>query len=98
MRNPWIDVSVPLRHGMTHWPGDPEVTLRRISSIAKGDVTNCLAMSMCVHTGTHVDAPLHFLRDGRGVDLLPLDTGIGPARVIAVRNRNRITVAELRPH
>lgn len=91
----WIDVSVPLRSGMVHWPGDPEPTFERISEIATGadaDVTLC---RMTAHTGTHMDAPRHFLAGGRGMDEFPLEAGIGPARVIAFPDAAVIGRAEM---
>ncbi len=84
----WIDASVPLRTGMVHWPGDPEPTFERISEIEQGaevDVTLC---RMTAHTGTHMDAPCHFLQGGYGIDRFPLEVGIGPARVISVATQS----------
>jgi arylformamidase len=49
--------------------------------IADGDVCNLTALSLCAHNGTHVDAPLHFLADGKGIGALPLEKFIGPAYV-----------------
>lgn len=98
MSQKWRDVSVPLRSGMVHWPGDPRVVVRRISSIEEGARSNVSALRMSAHTGTHVDAPLHFLKDGRSLDQLPLDGLIGPARVLAIGHPRWITVEELRPY
>jgi arylformamidase len=91
-------VSVPLRSGLVHWPGDPEVSISRISSIEDGDECNVSTISMSAHTGTHMDAPLHFLANGAGLDRLPLDAVIGPARVIAIRDPRSVTAAELARH
>jgi arylformamidase len=90
----WIDVSVPLRPGMVVWPGDPPVRIERISAIADGGVVNMSAISMCLHTGTHVDAPLHFLEGGRSLEEMPLDALSGPARVIDIRSPKAIRVRE----
>lgn len=98
MKTGWIDVSVPLHSGMVHWPGDPEVSISRISSIESGDECNVSTISMSVHTGTHMDAPLHFLARGEGLDRLPLEAVIGPARVIAIRDPRSVTAAELARH
>ena len=98
MKTGWIDVSVPLRSGLVHWPGDPEVSISRISSIEDGDECNVSTISMSAHTGTHMDAPLHFLANGAGLDRLPLDAVIGPARVIAIRDPRSVTAAELARH
>ena len=77
-----IDVSVPVRPGMITYPGDPEVRLERVSSIGAGDVVNLSRLDLGVHSGTHVDAPLHFLDGGRSVETLPLDVLVGPCVVV----------------
>jgi arylformamidase len=77
-----IDVSVPVRPGMITYPGDPEVRLERVSSIGDGDVVNLSRLDLGVHSGTHVDAPLHFLDGGRSVETLPLDVLVGPCVVV----------------
>jgi arylformamidase len=63
-----IDVSVPVRSGMPVYPGDPEVRLERVSSSPAVS-----RLDFGVHTGTHVDAPLHFIEEGDGAEQLPLD-------------------------
>ncbi len=93
-----LDISVPLRSGMVHWPGDPPVRIRRVKQIGRGSSSNLFLLSMGSHTGTHMDAPGHFLRSGRTIDQLPLPSVIGPARVIAIRHPRWIGVEELRPH
>ena len=77
------DISVPIRDGMLHYPGDPAISLERVSSLADGAAANISKLDFGVHTGTHVDAPLHMIAEGAGVDALPLDVLIGPAIVIA---------------
>lgn len=94
----WIDVSVPLRDGLIPWPGDPPFRLERVSDLERGDVCTFSTLSLSAHAGTHIDAPLHFLRRGRSVDLWPLDATVGPARVIRIRNPGIIEVGELRLH
>lgn len=94
----WFDVSVPLRGGLLPWPGDPPFRLERVSDLERGDVSTFSTLSMSAHAGTHIDAPLHFLRRGKSVDLWPLDATVGPARVISIRSARRIDVDELRPH
>ena len=84
MNRRWIDVSVPLRTGLVHWPGDPQPTFERISEIEQGAEANVTLCRMTAHTGTHMDAPCHFLDGQAGIDSFPLDVGIGKARVIAV--------------
>jgi arylformamidase len=72
--------------------------MKRVNDMAKGDMCTFSTLSMSAHAGTHIDAPLHFVKRGRSVDALPLDATVGPARVIVIRNRDRITAEELRPH
>ena len=77
--------------------GRPARGVERVLSIADGGVANLSAISMCLHTGTHVDAPLHFLEGGPSVAEMPLDALVGPARVIAIRDPKAIRARELEP-
>ena len=63
------------------YPGDPKPEKMLLSSLEKGDVCNLSAFSMCAHNGTHIDAPYHFIRDGKTVDQISLDAFIGMAYV-----------------
>lgn len=72
------------------------VRLERTADVSRGDQYSMTCMSTSVHTGTHVDAPAHFLRDGRTVEQLDLEVGIGPARVIDLTHvDNEITARDL---
>ena len=93
-----IDISMNIQPRMPIWPGDPEVVLSPCSRIAAGDKCNMTAISMGLHTGTHVDAPFHFLEKGRTIDTVPLEDLVGPARVIAIKDTKQITVEELKQH
>jgi arylformamidase len=77
-----FDVSVPISTRLPTWPGDPKVTLERVSSIAKGDAANVSHLDAGVHTGTHVDAPVHFVDGASGIDSIPLETLVGPCLVV----------------
>jgi arylformamidase len=77
-----IDISLPVRPGMVLYPGDPTVTLERVASLANGDVANISRLAFGVHTGTHVDAPVHFIDGAPGAEALPLDVLVGPASVL----------------
>jgi arylformamidase len=77
-----FDVSVPIRTGMVTYPGDPEVLLERASSIAGGATSNLTRIDMGAHSGTHVDAPLHFLEGGAAAESLPLEPLLGPCVVV----------------
>lgn len=67
--------------GCRVYPGDPAPTRRLCSSIEGGDAYNLTAFDMCAHNGTHVDAPFHFINDGKSVDEIPLDAFVGRAYV-----------------
>ncbi len=94
----WIDVSVPLSTGMVHWPSDPPFEMERVSDIKQGDHANVSRITMGSHTGTHVDAPRHFVLDGSAVSEMPLDVLVGAARVIEIKDRDSIKVDELYGH
>src|SRR5215510_6175699 len=94
----WIDVSVPISDGMVHWPDDPAIIVKAITHLERGDVATVSSVEMGTHTGTHIDAPSHFLPDGAGVDAVPLQHLIGPARIIEIENPGAVTQAELRNH
>lgn len=91
----WIDVSVPVHGGMPRWPGDPAVVVERASSMDRGDEANVTRLAIGAHGGTHVDAPAHFLANGAGVDEMPPDTMVGPARVLWLRDASAIGRADL---
>jgi arylformamidase len=79
-----IDISVPLRTGMVTYPGDPKIRLELVQAIADGASANVSKLDLGVHTGTHVDAPNHFIEGAAGADKLPLDVLNGPCEVVAV--------------
>lgn len=94
----WIDVSVPLRTGMVHWPDNPPVRIERMQDMERGDSANVSVLSLGSHTGTHMDAPLHFVRTGLGLDEMPLSAVIGPARVVEIQDPESIKANELVAH
>ena len=94
----WIDVSVPLRSGMVRWPDNPPVEIQRTLDVERGDVATVSRLSMGSHTGTHMDAPLHFVRGGDGLDRMPLDATVGPARVIGIEDPVSVKREELEPY
>ena len=63
------------------YPGDPAPEKTVISSMENGDSYNLSAFSMCAHNGTHIDAPFHFIKDGKTVDEISLDAFVGMAYV-----------------
>jgi arylformamidase len=96
--NPWIDISLPLRDRMVHWPGDAPFERLKTLALADGDACNLSEIRCSAHTGTHMDAPLHFIEHGAAIDSLPLDATVGPARVIEIRDPRLIRIVELEPH
>lgn len=76
------DISQPLLECAVY-PGDSRPIKRRVKSMDEGALYNLTEFSMCAHNGTHVDAPLHFIRGGKGIDRIPLEKFIGPAYVAA---------------
>ncbi len=90
-----MDISVPVRNGMVHWPGDPPFQIERAMDQEKGDVATVSRMALRVHTGTHMDAPLHFIPGAPSIDSMPLDATVGPARVIGIGDRQSIKREEL---
>ncbi|MDP9370274.1 MAG: cyclase family protein [Chloroflexota bacterium] len=79
-----IDISVPLSPDLPVWPGDPEVRVEPMMRIAAGDVANVSGLTLSSHTGTHVDAPWHFIENGATLDDIPLERWIGPCVVMEV--------------
>ena len=81
-----IDVTVPIRDGMVHYDGNPEIHLERVQSIAAGDGANVSRLDLGVHSGTHVDAPLHFVDGGADAARLPTGPLLGEAHVVDARS------------
>jgi arylformamidase len=90
-----LDVSVPLRPTLPTYPGNPPFQLDPIKRIADGASSNVSRLVLGTHSGTHVDAPRHFLDDGESVDALALDLLIGRTRVIEIARRGAILVEDL---
>ncbi|MGE5429845.1 MAG: cyclase family protein [Syntrophomonadaceae bacterium] len=94
--SPWLEVSAPVRSGMQHWPGEPDVLIYKIASISEGKDANVSGLSMSAHTGTHMDAPYHFINDGKDISQVPFDVLIGPALVIDVKNPKCVDLQDIR--
>lgn len=90
-----IDVSVPLSPAVPTFPGDPRFHMEFTHRIADGQPYNVARITMGAHSGTHVDAPYHFLADGGTVDQLPLEILMGKARVVEISSREKIERADL---
>ena len=90
---PFYDVTVPLFNDLPTYPGDPGIEIGEWRSLAKGDSANVSVVSFGAHTGTHVDAPAHFIEGAAKIETLPLDALIGEATVVEVPE-DRLVVDE----
>lgn len=90
-----VDITQPLFTGMVVYPGDSEVTVRKLFRIEAGDPYNLTIMTMGAHAGTHLDAPNHFLERGAEIQDIPLNALIGRARVLDCRDIEKIGEPEL---
>ncbi len=91
----FYDVSLTISNDLPTWPDDPVVNLRRIHDMATGDSVTLSQLDFSVHTGTHVDAPVHFVPGGGGVDALNLETLIGMCEVRRVPNAVKVINAKV---
>ena len=89
------DISLTYTEDLPTWPGDPTIQLKQISSIKKGDLANVTQLSMSVHAGTHIDAPDHFLGNGKTVEDIPMELMVGTAAVVEIPSREIITAADI---
>ena len=94
----WIDLSLNLKSNMVHWPTDLPFSIARVREMDKGDTVNLSTITMGVHSGTHVDAPVHFIKGAKGVDQILIDSLIGPARIIEITDVDTIREKALAGH
>jgi arylformamidase len=97
-KSKWIDISIPLRDRMVYgYAKDvPRIQIARYPD--KEKPITLWDLKMKSHTGTHIDAPRHFIPDGVTIDEMPLDMMIGPARVIEIKGPEIIKTTDLEPH
>ena len=89
------DISLTIAEDLPVWPGDPKIELKKISQIENGDEANVTHISACVHIGTHVDAPDHYLGNGKTVEDLPLDLLVGTASMVELAVSGQISAVDL---
>lgn len=89
------DISLTISPDIPVWPGDPAVLIERIAKIEDGANANVSRMIMGVHTGTHVDAPFHFLPEGSCVEQLPLDVLVGPSFVLDLQQEVDVITSQI---
>lgn len=98
--NGWIDATATLDPKTTPvYPGNAPLKFDFVMDMRRGDALTLSALSLGAHSGTHIDAPSHFVRDGATIDRIPLERLIGPARVIEIPDAvESINAAELNKH
>jgi arylformamidase len=84
------DVSVPLSAATPTYPGDPGIEIKQWLTLANGDVANVSLINFGLHSGTHVDAPAHFIEGGAKIESLPLESLVGEAEVVEVATDLRV--------
>lgn len=89
------DISLGVSQDIPVWPGDPPVVLERVSSLDDGDGANVSRLEAGVHVGTHIDAPRHFIENGKTIDDIPLKSLIGRAYVVDLRKAAAIDAGTL---
>ncbi len=89
------DITLTLSPDMPFWPGDPALKLERVRKIEEGANSNSSELTMRVHTGTHVDAPVHFTNGEAGVETLPLSVLIGFCCVIEIPEEEKVISKEV---
>jgi arylformamidase len=95
----WYDISVPLKQGMNYLPLDPvPPKIYRFNDVELGAKVTMSMLEIISHTGTHIDAPLHFIPGGSTISDMPLDATVGRARVIEIKDEEKIKVSELKKH
>jgi arylformamidase len=89
------DLSVGISPTLPIWPGNPGVEIVRMQDMDHGDHANVSRLSLGAHTGTHVDAPVHFINGAAGADSLPLEVLVGPALLIELPEVVVVTAPDL---
>jgi arylformamidase len=91
------DVSVPISNSMPVWPGDPPVNVTQKTHLSrdKTHTVRLMAIDLCSHTGTHIDAPFHMIESGKRLDEFPLDIWTGKATVFEILGTRSIGPSEL---
>lgn len=91
----WIDVSVGIDPELAVWPGGTHVEYIRVNEMQKGAASNDTAININLHTGTHIDAPRHFIADGHTIDLLDIEVLLGEVYVAEIYGTDAISEKDL---
>ena len=90
-----IDISVPLHPQLPVWPTNRPLHIEQLQSMKDGAVANVTRFSTSSHTGTHIDAPLHFVDDAKTTEEIPLEKMIGPCQIVDLQGKIKITAKDL---
>ncbi len=92
----WYDITVPIKQGMNYFPTDPAPPkIYRYHDRELGGMVTMSMLEIISHTGTHIDAPLHFIPNGSTISDMPLNITLGPCKVLEIKDQVKIKVAEL---
>lgn len=91
----FYDVTLPFSPRLPAWPGEPKPVVERLKRMADGAESNVTRIDAAVHFGTHMDAPVHFLEDGAGIEALPVEALVGPALVAHLPEADVIAAADV---
>jgi arylformamidase len=89
-----IDISVPVSGSLPTYEGDPPIDVQLAKAMQRGDIADVRSLNMGIHSGTHMDAPAHFIPGGRTIDEIDLDKCFGPTQVIDLSAENIAVVGE----
>jgi len=85
-----MDISLTVTSDLSVWPGAPPVILERLMKMEDGAHNNISHLALSAHAGTHVDAPYHFIADGKTIETLRLDILVGPAHVVEIPQESKL--------
>lgn len=91
----WIDITYPIFEGCTGWPDQPAVKFEEISHVHCGEGAKVSILHMSAHTGTHMDAPNHFVENAGDMASFPIEVGMGPVRIADLDAVGEIKPADL---
>ncbi|MCP5095982.1 MAG: cyclase family protein [Chloroflexi bacterium] len=89
------DITLTISPNAVVWPGDPQISMEQITHLERGDMSTITKLELSAHTGTHLDAPAHFILGGATVESLDLNLLVGPAVVVDVGDVKQITAVTL---
>lgn len=92
----WKDITYSITEKMPPYPGQPEVKIGHLCRIKEGAASNVTLLNLSAHTGTHMDAPLHFIEDGQDITELPIELAMGKGKIIEIKNNEAIYVDEIK--